>query len=141
MTERNVALLRDWVEAFNARDVEALVALCEPRVEVHSTFAAVGGGAYHGQDGVRAWQNDLEEAWGDQIRLAPEVYLGLGEQTLGFFVMHGRGQNSGVEVAMPNAAVTTWHEGLVVYAKAYARRADALRDLGVSLEELEPIEP
>jgi hypothetical protein len=141
MSASNVALLRNWIEAFNTHNIEALVELCEPGVELQSTFAAVEGGTYHGHLGIRAWQRDLREAWGDQIRLAPEVYFCLGEHTLGFFVLHGRGQGSGVEVAMPNATVTTWHEGRVVYFKAYARREDALRDLGVTEVELEPIEP
>jgi hypothetical protein len=35
----------------------------------------------------------------------------------------------------------TWREGLVVYGKSYIRREDALSDLGVSGDELEPIEP
>jgi hypothetical protein len=141
MSERNVELSRGWVEAFNARDVEALIAYRDPSVELHSTSAAIGGGIYHGHDGIRSWNHDLEEAWGDQIRLEPQVYFGLGEQTLGFFFMHGRGQRSGVEVAMPNAAVTTWRDSLVVYFKAYAHRAEALSDLGVSEDELERIDP
>jgi hypothetical protein len=40
---------------------------------------------------------------------------------------------------MPAAPVTRWHDGLIVYAKAYLRRDDALKDLGVSESELEPI--
>jgi hypothetical protein len=34
-----------------------------------------------------------------------------------------------------------WREGLMVYFKGYAHREDALRDLGVSEEALEPIAP
>jgi hypothetical protein len=34
-----------------------------------------------------------------------------------------------------------WREGLVVYVKAYAHREDALSDLGVAKEALEPIAP
>ena len=41
--ERNVDLLPRWFEALNARDIEALIALCDPDIEFHSAFAAVGG--------------------------------------------------------------------------------------------------
>jgi hypothetical protein len=58
-----------------------------------------------------------------------------------FFVYHGRGEHSGAQVAMPAAAVTRLRDGLVVYFKAYASREDALSDLGVSEDELEPIAP
>jgi hypothetical protein len=42
---------------------------------------------------------------------------------------------------MPVAAVVRWHGGLCVYFKAYLHREDALSDLGVSEEALEPIAP
>ena len=32
-------------------------------------------------------------------------------------------------------------DGLIVHLKAYAHREDTLRDLGVTDDELEPIEP
>jgi hypothetical protein len=55
--------------------------------------------------------------------------------------MHGRGRQSGVEVALPGAAVTGWRAGRCVYFRAYARREDALNDLGVSEGILAAISP
>jgi ketosteroid isomerase-like protein len=95
---------------------------------------------YHGHDGIRSWYRDLEEAW-QEIVLEPEAYFDLGEHTLGLFVMRGRGQQSGVEVAMPYAGVTRWRDGLCVYFKGFTDRGNALSDLGVSVDELEPIAP
>jgi hypothetical protein len=87
------------------------------------------------------WHHDLEETWGDEIRIEPEAYFDLGDHTLAFLVLQGRGRHSGVEVVMPTAQVFRWRDGLVVYFKGYAHRQDALRDLSVSEDELEPIEP
>jgi protoporphyrinogen oxidase len=42
---------------------------------------------------------------------------------------------------MPVALVVRWRDGMAVYMKGYARRLDALRDLGVSESELHPIAP
>jgi hypothetical protein len=56
-------------------------------------------------------------------------------------VLHGRGLHSGVDVAMPNAQVVQWHDGLIVRLEAYAHREDALGNLGVSEDALEPIAP
>jgi len=142
MSQENVELHRRTIETFNARDVEAFVALCGPQVAFHSTFAAVGGGVYHGHDGVRRWFGDFEDVWGDDFHIQPEAYFDLGEQTLLFYVLHGRGKQSGAEVALPTAVVARWRDdGLCVHFKAYARREDALRDLGVSEDGLEPIAP
>jgi ketosteroid isomerase-like protein len=140
MSERNVELTRRVYEAFNARDIEALIAYCDPSIEYHSTFAVVGG-VYHGHDGMRGWQRDYEDAWGDQIGVEAEAYFDLGEYTLAFQVLHGRGSHSGAEVALPGALVARWRDGLLVYAKGYADREDALSDLGVTEAELEPIDP
>ena len=90
---------------------------------------------------MRRWHHDQEDAWGKEVRLEPEAYFHLGERTLVFYVLHGRGRHSEVEVAMPNAAVFRWREDLIVYAKGYVHRDDALSDLGVSEDELEPIAP
>jgi ketosteroid isomerase-like protein len=141
MSARNVDLDRRAVQAFNAEDVEAFLALCDPEIEVHSVFAAVGGAVYRGHDGVREWHRDLRETWGDEFRVESEALFDLGEHTLGFQVLHGRGQQSGVDVAMPSAHVTRWYDGLMVYLKVYVHREDALTDLGISEETLEPIAP
>lgn len=141
MSERNVELLRRFIEAFHARDLDAVLALVDPSIEWHSAFAAVGGAVYHGHDGIRKWYRDMEDAWGNELRVEPEAYFDLGQDTLMFYVLHGRGQNSGVEVAMPLAAVFRWHDGLNVYFQAYGHREDALSDLCLSADALEPIEP
>ena len=141
MSERNIELTRHFIEAFNARDLNAMLAHCDPSIEWHSAFAAVGGAIYHGHEGVRRWHGDFEEVWGDEIRAEHEAYFDLGQDTLIFYVLHGRGKHSGAEVAMPVATVFKWREDLIVYLKGYTRREDSLRDLSVSEDELEPIAP
>jgi ketosteroid isomerase-like protein len=142
MSEENLEHLRRLFEAYNARDIDAILAHCDPSVEYHSTFAAaVGGDVYHGHEGLRRWHRDLEETWGGEIRAEPEAFFDLGERTLAFLVMRGRGRKSGVDVAMPAAMVNTWRDGLAVLLKVYADRDNALSDLGVSPNELKAIAP
>jgi hypothetical protein len=141
MSEENVELLRRVVEAYNTRDAESFVALCDPEIEIHSVFSAVAGAVYRGHDGVRRMFGDLEDAWGGEIRVEPEAYFDLCEDTLLFYALHGRGKQSGADVALPAAGVGRWRDNLFTYWKTYPQREDALRDLGVSEEELEPIPP
>jgi hypothetical protein len=42
---------------------------------------------------------------------------------------------------MPAAHLCRWRDGLIVYFKGYAQREDALRDLGVSENALDPVDP
>jgi ketosteroid isomerase-like protein len=141
VSERRIELLRRWAEAYNARDIEALIGFCDPEVELRSVFAAVGGAIYHGHEGLRSWHRNMRDTWGEEIRVEDEAYFDLGEQMLVFAVLHGRGSQSGAEVTMPVALVTRWREDLIAYWRSYANRRDALRDLRVTEDELEPIDP
>ena len=140
MSQENVELHRRFVEAFNARNVEGLIVLCDKQVEFHSLFAAVGDTVYHGSE-IRRWHRDLEDVWGKEIRIEPEAFFDLGDHTIAFNVLHGRGHQSGVDVAMSYAHVMRWRDGRIVYFKAYVHREDAFRELGVAEDELEPIDP
>jgi ketosteroid isomerase-like protein len=139
-TSANVELFRAFGDALNALDIEAMLAYCDPNIELHSGIGAIQG-VYHGHDGLRRWHRDNQEVWGEEIRAEPEAVFDLGEHTLAFYVAHGRGLRSGVEVATPQAAVVRWRDGLITYIKGYRDREDAMRDLGVTRDELEPIEP
>ena len=141
MSERNVELHRRFFEAYNARDTETLISYCDPGIEFHSVFAAAGGSVYHGHHGMRRLHQDFQEVWGNEIRFDAEAYFDLGDSTLVTGRLLGRGQHSGVNVAIVGAQVAKWRNGLMVYAKGYDRSAEALRDLGLTEDELEPIEP
>ena len=121
-----------------------MIACCDPHVEWHSHFAAAdlgAGGVYYGHDGLRRWHRDLSDAWGDDVRAEPEAYFDLGEHTLASYVLRGRGRHSGADVAMPATGLARWRDGLIVYFKDYEKRGDALSELGISEEALEPIAP
>jgi ketosteroid isomerase-like protein len=141
MSQENVDLHRRSVEAFNTRDIEAFIAFCDPQIELHSTVTVPGGAEYHGHDGVRSWHRDLEDGWGDELRVEAEAYFDLGEHTITFHVLRGRGRQSDAQVAMPAAHLCRWHDGCIVYFKGYSQREDALRDLGISEDALKPIAP
>jgi ketosteroid isomerase-like protein len=140
MSDQNVELHRRIEDAFNRRDIEGLIACLDPSVEYHPLLSAIGTTAYHGHDGMRSWFAQLDDAW-EELRTEAEAYFDLGEQTLLFYVLHGRGRQSGAEVAIPGAQLCRWRDGLAVYAKQYAHREQALRDLGVAEDALEPITP
>ena len=142
VSPENVELHRQAYAAFNAHDLEAFIALFDPQVEFRSAFVAVGGVTlFHGHDGLRTWNQGFEDVWGDEIRVEPEAYFDLGEQTLAFSVVYARGRQSRAETTMQLAQVYTWSNGLGVYMKSYSDRAEALLDLGVSLDDLEAIAP
>jgi ketosteroid isomerase-like protein len=140
MSRGNVDLFRQTIEAYNARDIEAFIAFYDPDVEFHSSFAGVGA-VYQGHEGLRRWHRDLVETWGGEIRSEPEAFFDLGEYTLTLSVLRGRGRHSGVEVETTDVLVARWRDGLIVYMKSYASKAEALADLGVSEDALDAVSP
>src|SRR5215208_6267929 len=54
----NAYLQRRLNAAFNARDPDALIAVCDPTNEVHSVFTAVGGATYQRHEGARRWRGE-----------------------------------------------------------------------------------
>jgi ketosteroid isomerase-like protein len=135
-----VDVARTFTDALNARDIEAAIATCDPGIEFHSTFAAVGGAVYHGHEGMRRWLRDMEDSW-ERLESTPEAFFDLGDRLLVFTMVRGRGRRSGVEAELATAGLARVREGLVVDYRAYMNRQDALSDLGLSEDELEPIVP
>jgi ketosteroid isomerase-like protein len=138
VSRENVELTRGYIDAFERRDFEAFIAYCDPKIEFRSVFAAVGGAVYQGHAEVRKYFEDLE-VWGEGPSVEVEAYFDLGERTLVFVTWRGRGRHSGAEVSSPGALLFQWRDGLAVSWKGYRERADALRDLDLSEDELEPI--
>jgi hypothetical protein len=99
VSQKNVELTRRAIEAFNARDLEAFIAVADPEIEFNSVFADVGG-AYSGHDGMRKFSADSREVCGGDIHVEPEAFFDLGEDTLVFQVSRARGKKSGIEVTM-----------------------------------------
>lgn len=73
--------------------------------------------------------------------MEPDAYFALGQQTLLFYVLRGRGRQSGAAAKMRLAQVARWRGNLMVDSKVYTDKGEALRDLGVSEDALEPIAP
>ena len=140
MSQRNVELHRRANQAFNTRDVEAYIAHCHPEIELYSSVT----GSHRGHEGVRAWHRELTDAFGHELHVEPHAYFDLGEHTLSFHRLYGRGKHSGAEVATPAAHLCRWRHGVIVYFKGYRgmeRRSEVARDLGISEADLRPIDP
>lgn len=54
------AVVRRWFDAFNAREIDAMLAEMHPRVDFHPLRLHGVESSYHGHDGVRSWLDDVE---------------------------------------------------------------------------------
>jgi len=70
-----IDVVRGFLDAFIARDVDALLRLADPDVELHP-LRLTGTPAYHGHDGLRRWHDDLR-ARASEISFAVDNVRGL----------------------------------------------------------------
>lgn len=120
-----------FIEAFNRRDAEALVALADPGIEFHPTSLVGEDRVYQGHDGIRRWIRDLGRSQiKHQVRVR-EVRV-LEEDRLlviSEVVIDG-------EVISPSAMLARLtEESRIVEARAYLSDEQMLKKIGLVPDE------
>ena len=116
--------------AWNADDLEALLAICHDEVEYHTSGVFPGlEPVYPGKEGVRRWWETFHEPW-SQIKVIPER---IAEQRDGIAVLirfEGTGRQ-GIETTMRfiNTIEIRDHKAYRFGARAYS--PGAARELGL----------
>lgn len=119
-------LARAGLEAFNRGDVEAVLALMSPDVEVHSVAEVGEEGTYHGPEGYLEWTRIWLEAW-DDFRVEVDEVEEIGEEDiLVHATQRGRGRDSGLEVAQQGVYLFTVRDGLLTRLHLYPDRESAV---------------
>ena len=126
----NVELLRSILSKA-VDDPAAYFELVDPDVEwdLRDTTSPMAG-LYHGREAVR----DLYRRWAGAFsdwRFDIERLIDAGEHVVAFVTERGHGRESGVEVQMKRANVTTFRDGRVVHFRSFSRREDALAEVGL----------
>src|SRR5881394_2614027 len=131
MSQENVELTLCINDAWNRRDVEAVVALWDPEGVWYPPLEGVTEGrTYRGHAGVRQYYEDLAEFSEESHAEYPDVH-DLGDQVLGLGHLSMRFA-SGVELDQEVAFLHTWRNGKCVETRAWLSHAEALETLGLA---------
>lgn len=131
MGAENEEAVRGLAEAITRGDLEAAVALCDPKVEFLSVLS-VAGRAYSGHDGIRQYFDDVASAWAEwrvevhRIAAAPDGRVAI------VMTMHLRGRESGVALSERTGHVWTLRDGRLLRNQPYREPEQALREVGAS---------
>jgi ketosteroid isomerase-like protein len=107
-------------EAFDERDLKALVDLSDPQIEISSVTGVVAGRdqTYKGKEALADYLRDVEEIW-DQIELVPQEFIDLEDgRVLVFGRVRARRQTSRVDT--PNAWLWELRGDKVLAVRVYA---------------------
>ena len=131
MSEENVELHYEAIDAFNRRDLDALLALADPDIEWFPRIAELeGGGPYRGHDGVRRW-------WEEWLAVAPDFGgevedVGvLGDVTVVRVRLRGHGVGSGASMEQTVWQFAEWRQRKCVRYRTFESEAEALEAAGL----------
>jgi ketosteroid isomerase-like protein len=130
--ESDSELITRMLRAWNGGDVEVLLELFDPEVEVRpalSTFLA--STVYRGHDGVRDWYAETNEPWA-QLQAEPERFIDAGGRTLVIITLHARVPEGRVDLDARIAHVVTTRNGKIVRLDGYDEPDRALAAVGVT---------
>ena len=130
MSQENVELYYQAVDAFNRRDLDAFLALMDAEVEVGSRLVVMEGG-YHGHDGVRRWWKNLFDAFPDFASEVLEVQ-DHGDVTLVALRNGGHGVGGDTPVEDLIWQVARWRDRTIVEWSSHDTQAEALEAVGLS---------
>jgi hypothetical protein len=122
-TDPDHVLVRKWAQAVNARNVEAVVALSQPDIDLQPMQIAVAG-HYVGHEGLRDWIADIVASeLGHQVR-----FLGIRTLPDGRVALFGEVCLEDTVVS-PYTLVATIQNGKVALVRSYLATEETLRVL------------
>jgi len=131
MSQENVEVIRQNLEAFNAKDWERTIENWDSDGEWRPAMAgAVEGKVYRGHAEIRAYHDDLLESFAE-VRAENPEFRDLGDRVLVLYRLIVRGRDSDVGIDQPGAALHELRNGKILKAASYLSQEQALRAAGV----------
>jgi ketosteroid isomerase-like protein len=112
-------LVRRAYKAFSERDLESLMEIADPRIEIHTVTGMLAGREepYRGEEGVTEYLRDVAEMW-DEIELTATEFHELSESRI---VVFGRvrARRELAVIDAPNAWLWEVGEGRIRSARVF----------------------
>ena len=134
MSQENVEAFKRGIEAYNRRDVEALLEVHDPDVEWHPVLQVLLGGeatVYRGHDGIREFVRDLDEAFAEAHIEVSET-RDMGDRLVAIGRLHARGKASGADTESPIGYVADFKNGKAIRIRSWLDPKEALEAAGLS---------
>ena len=127
--------IRLSAEAFNRRDLDALVPTRDPDFEFHPPREGVESGffepCYRGAEGYSRYVSALSDVWGADIRIESLELIDLGDRLVMLFDVPVRARASGVPLIGKLASVATLANGRVIRQQDYLDHDEAVQAVGL----------
>jgi uncharacterized protein len=125
MSQENVEIVRRAYEAFNRRDLPAILDRIHPDVELQTTVET-----HHGHAGVEDWVERADEVF-DSLVMTVEETIDLDDHVVAAVREQAGGKGSGIDIDQRFTHVWTVQAGRVVRLQAFTERSAALKAVGL----------
>jgi steroid delta-isomerase-like uncharacterized protein len=130
MSQENVELVRRFLDAFNARDINVLVSLSAEDCEWRPFRAQLEGIVYRGHEGLRQFLRDMDEDW-ETFRIDPIEFHDRRERVAVIGQVNARGRASSVEIEAIAGFVHELDQGRIKRVTSHSDVEAALEAMGL----------
>jgi ketosteroid isomerase-like protein len=137
MSQENVDVVMRYIDAWNRRDLDAVMEMLDPKFEIDlSRSRAPYQGVYRGPTEARSRLDDMWETW-EKIHLDLESgeFIESGDQVVAVVPAHLRGRETGIELTGTAALVCTVRNRKIVRHQVWQGRTEALEAVGLSEQD------
>jgi ketosteroid isomerase-like protein len=124
----NVAATRRFIEAYNEGDLDSLAALADPDIEWEVAPEHPASTTHRGIDAVREYHEDWRNTVHD-LRVELRSIVASEDTVVSVCGLRGEGAESGADVEVEIAFLTTFRGGKAVRVEEFLDPAEALRAL------------
>jgi ketosteroid isomerase-like protein len=132
MSQENVDLVRAAFDAFERDDMDGVLSLCDPEIEITQAADLLGAPQHqHGHAGMLEAFAVWPEQW-DDYRIEVISMTDLGDQVMVNQMSRGRGKDTGVAVEMLFTFLFLVRDGKITEWRIFTREDEALKAAGLA---------
>jgi ketosteroid isomerase-like protein len=132
VSQENVEIVRAAFQAFENGDMEAVLGLCDEKIEITQAAELLGVSRHqHGHAGVLEAFAIWPEQW-DDFRIEILRLADMDERVMVATLNRGRGKESGVLVEMPFTFLFAARAGKITEWRLFMREEQALEAVGLA---------
>jgi ketosteroid isomerase-like protein len=131
VSQRNIDVVRRWIDAYNSRDFDALIDVTDPEFHFRSRFVALES-EFRGYEGFpHSYFRTLDEAY-ERFQVIPSDFIDAGAAVLMVGDAEWRGKASGAEGSLPIFVASWLRTGRLMRTETFTDRAQALEAVGLT---------
>ena len=133
MSRANVRIAKRVIDAFNRRDLDAILECVNRDVEwLPAMPVTLGGEALRGREGIESYIREVSDTW-EEYRVVGQDLRDLGvDQVLVLSRIEGRGAGSGGLVDAAMGQIFDFRDGKIARVRTYLDHGEALRAAGLA---------